>query len=99
MNLQNQLLHDKLLHQTRRQFITKCSTGLGAAFMSSSAWQERLSCCCSHEDQMSEAMQGVTHFAPKAKRVIFLHMAGAPSNLDLFDYKPELTKLDGKPTP
>ena len=99
MNLQNQLLHDKLLHQTRRQFITKCSTGLGAAFMSSVLGKTALASAGSHEDQMSEAMQGVTHFAPKAKRVIFLHMAGAPSNLDLFDYKPELTKLDGKPTP
>ena len=39
------------------------------------------------------------HFAPKAKRVIHLFMAGAPSQLDLFDYKPELTKLAGKPLP
>lgn len=37
-----------------------------------------------------------SHFAPKAKRVIFLHMAGAPSQLELFDYKSELHKLDGK---
>ena len=39
------------------------------------------------------------HFAPKAKRVIHLFMAGAPSHLDLFDYKPELVKLEGKPLP
>ncbi len=39
------------------------------------------------------------HFAPKAKRVIHLFMAGAPSHLDLFDYKPELNKLEGKPLP
>ena len=39
------------------------------------------------------------HFAPKAKRVIHLFMAGAPSQLDLFDHKPELTKLEGKPLP
>ena len=44
-------------------------------------------------------LETVSHFAPKAKRVIFLHMAGAPSQLELFDYKPELTKLDGKPCP
>ena len=37
------------------------------------------------------------HFAPKAKRVIHLFMAGAPSQLDLFDRKPELTRLEGKP--
>ncbi len=39
------------------------------------------------------------HFAPKAKRVIHLFMAGAPSQLDLFDYKPQLAKLEGKPLP
>lgn len=39
------------------------------------------------------------HFAPKAKRVIFLHMAGAPSQLELFDYKPELMKHDGQTCP
>ena len=39
------------------------------------------------------------HFAPKAKRVIHLFMAGRPSQLDLFDYKPELAQLEGKPLP
>ena len=39
------------------------------------------------------------HFAAKAKRVIYLHMSGAPPHLDLFDYKPELVKHDGKPCP
>ncbi|MCA9223329.1 MAG: DUF1501 domain-containing protein [Planctomycetales bacterium] len=39
------------------------------------------------------------HFAPKAKRVIFLHMVGAPSHLDLFDQKPKLQEHDGQPCP
>ncbi len=39
------------------------------------------------------------HFAPKAKRVIYLHMSGSPSQLDLFDHKPKLQELDGKPCP
>jgi hypothetical protein len=39
------------------------------------------------------------HFAGKAKSVIYLHMAGAPSQLELFDYKPDLMKLDGKDCP
>ena len=39
------------------------------------------------------------HFAPKAKRVIHLFMAGAPSHLDLFDYKPDLARLEGQPLP
>jgi hypothetical protein len=39
------------------------------------------------------------HFVPRAKHVIYLFMSGAPSQLDLFDYKPTLTKFDGKPVP
>jgi hypothetical protein len=39
------------------------------------------------------------HFAPRAKRVIYLFMAGAPSQLELFDYKPRLAELEGKPIP
>src|SRR5918997_739273 len=39
------------------------------------------------------------HLAPRAKRVIYLHMIGAPSQLDLFDPKPELIKRDGEPCP
>lgn len=42
---------------------------------------------------------GRTHFAPKAKRVIFLFMHGGPSHVDTFDYKPELIRLDGQPFP
>ncbi|MCA9156953.1 MAG: DUF1501 domain-containing protein [Planctomycetales bacterium] len=41
----------------------------------------------------------LTHFAPRAKQVIYLHMIGAPSQLDLFDEKPELVKRDGQPCP
>ena len=37
------------------------------------------------------------HFAARAKRVIYLHMAGSPSQLDLFDHKPLLNRLDGQP--
>jgi hypothetical protein len=44
-------------------------------------------------------LEGVPHFAPKAKRVIFLFMHGGPSQLDLFDYKPELAKHRGKDLP
>ena len=39
------------------------------------------------------------HFDPKAKAVIYLHMAGSPTQLDLFDYKPELKRFDGQDCP
>jgi hypothetical protein len=42
---------------------------------------------------------GVTHFAPKAKRVIYLFQSGAPSQLELFDYKPMLMKMQGQELP
>ena len=43
--------------------------------------------------------ESLPHFPPSAKRVIFLFMAGAPSQLDLFDYKPKLAELEGQPIP
>ncbi len=45
------------------------------------------------------ALPGLPHHPPKAKRVIFLCMAGGPSHLETFDYKPKLAELDGQPMP
>ena len=45
---------------------------------------------------VAPAIPGFPGFAPRAKRVIYLFMAGAPSHLELFDHKPELAKYDGK---
>ena len=77
----------------RRWFFQQCGVGLGSiaahALMSQS----------SRADEPSLATEPLgpkkPHFAPKAKRVIFLFMAGAPSHLELFDYKPQLAKFDG----
>ena len=49
--------------------------------------------------QRTRSRRSAPHFPAKAKRVIHLFMAGAPSQLDLFDHKPELAKLEGKPLP
>ena len=65
--------------QSRRQFLNWVKPGLGAAALGSLAV---------HQD--AAAGTSVPHFAPQAKRVIFLFMAGAPSQLDLFDHKPDL---------
>jgi hypothetical protein len=67
---------------TRRWFFEQCGVGLGTA-----ALGQLLS-------ESGFAAQP-THFAPKAKHVIFLFMAGAPSHLELFDNKPQLAKFDG----
>jgi hypothetical protein len=84
---------------TRRHFLKNCSLGLGSlamgSFMGCNTWSGS-----SSEQKVAETvMQGIKQYAPTAKRVIFLHMAGGPSQLELFDYKPELEKLDGKPCP
>ncbi|MGB1258748.1 MAG: DUF1501 domain-containing protein [Akkermansiaceae bacterium] len=98
MNLHDQIQHDYLLHQSRRQFLSKCVAGVGSAWLTSIMGKSMADPLGSLTGG-SHAMPDVSHIAPKAKRVIFLHMAGAPSQLELFDHKPELKKLNGKPTP
>jgi hypothetical protein len=81
---------------SRRWFLRECGLGLGKIAAAS-----LLTNCILPRSQA--AAQVLTpkqpHFAGKAKRVIHLFMSGAPSQLDLFDYKPELAKLEGKPLP
>jgi len=74
--------------QTRRRFLKFSAMGLGAAVFGSMPMK----------GSGLNTVRG-THFAPKAKRVIFLFMAGAPSQLDLFDYKPDLHKQFNQPLP
>jgi hypothetical protein len=50
-------------------------------------------------EEAGAAAQALPHFAARAKRIVFLHMAGAPSQLDLFDPKPKLAELDGQVAP
>lgn len=96
--------HDDLYRWTRPQvnsrrwFLRECGLGLGkiaAASLLADAFRAR--------GASASAGGGLKpkkpHFPGKAKRVIHLFMAGAPSQLDLFDYKPELAKLEGKPLP
>src|SRR5437867_9153147 len=80
---------------TRRWFFRECGVGLGAIALGSLLSEGRLGAAGKITGTNSLAPKQ-PHFAPKAKRVIFLFMAVAPSNLELFDYKPELDKWDGK---
>ena len=74
--------------QSRRSFLRASAMGLGATVFGSMPTRGS-----------GLNSPGGTHFTPKAKRVIFLFMAGAPSQLDLFDYKPDLHKQFNKPLP
>ncbi|HEY6392157.1 MAG TPA: DUF1501 domain-containing protein [Bryobacteraceae bacterium] len=81
----------ELLSMTRRHFFSRTSTGIGAAALASLFSQDSL--------QAETGLVGLPHFPPKAKRVIYLHQSGAPSQIDLFDYKPQLKKEHGKELP
>jgi hypothetical protein len=77
----------------RRHFLRDCGYGLGKAALASLLVDGAARAA---SDPFAPKKP---HFAPKAKAVIHLFMAGAPSQLELFDYKPALTKLEGKPLP
>ncbi len=88
------------LATTRRHFFRECGVGVGkialASLLSDGVSARALA---SPTGPANPLAPRVPHFAPKAKRVIHLFMAGAPSQLDLFDSKPELAKFEGKPLP
>jgi hypothetical protein len=84
--------------QTRRQFFQGAGLKLGGLALASIAGERALSAAPSKE-QVNPGLPGFPNFAPKAKRLIYLHMNGAPSQLDLFDYKPQLQKFYDKDLP
>src|ERR1041385_403037 len=83
---------------TRRWFFRQCGVGLGSIALGSLLGTDKVFGAASPKLTNPLAPR-VPHFAPKARRVIYLFMAGAPSQLDLFDYKPTLAKYNGKPVP
>src|SRR5712691_4528010 len=83
---------------TRRWFFKECGVGLGAIALGSLLSEGKLS-AASKIIGINPLAPKQPHFAAKAKRVIYLFMAGAPSHLELFDNKPELAKWDGKLPP
>jgi uncharacterized protein (DUF1501 family) len=97
MNCQNYLyrgLDRKLI--TRRWFFQQCGVGLGAIALGELFKQNGLAAPVPTNNPLAPKQP---HFPGKAKNVIFLFMAGAPSHLELFDYKPELARWNGKLPP
>jgi len=86
---------------TRRHFFQNCGLGIGKIALASLLTNSRSSRASNSEVAFdaSPTAPKPTHFPGKAKRVIYLFMAGAPSQLELFDYKPKLAELEGKPIP
>lgn len=81
--------------QARRWFLSNMSLGLGSVALTGLLADQ----CDAADAAAGPLALKQPHFEPRAKAVIHLFMAGAPSQLELFDYKPLLTELSGKPLP
>src|SRR5260370_41664801 len=92
-------IHQQLLRgQTRRHFFKECGLGVGkialASLLADGAVRAQQS------PRLADPLAPKRpHFPAKVKSVIYLFMAGGPSQLELFDYKPRLSQLDGQPIP
>ncbi|MDA0766640.1 MAG: DUF1501 domain-containing protein [Verrucomicrobia bacterium] len=84
-----------LQHQTRRHFFKQCSMGLGGVALGNMLATDAPAL----EALDNPLLPKLPHFAPKAKRVIYLHLTGSPPHLDMWDHKPELVKRDGQECP
>jgi hypothetical protein len=96
MNFQ-EIEQARLRVQTRRHFFGQCGIGVGA--MALSSMLSKSLGAESSTNKSNPLAPKAPHFPAKAKRIIFLFMAGGPSQLEMFDYKPELTRLNGEPIP
>src|SRR5437763_8016923 len=84
------------LLQPRRQFFGRTATGIGAAALASLLGEDLRA---AGDPLKSNGTLPKLHFAPKAKRVIYLFMSGGPSHIDLFDHKPKLKEFHGQELP
>jgi hypothetical protein len=91
--MQNEIL-EQGLNINRRRFLSRLSLGIGSAALGSLLIPDLFG---GSEEEL--AMTGLPHFAPRAKRIIYLFQNGAPSQLDLFDYKPKLNEMFGEELP
>ncbi|MFK7787947.1 MAG: DUF1501 domain-containing protein [Phycisphaeraceae bacterium] len=89
--------------ETRRQFFGRAAAGLGSVALGSLLGKEAFAsptpAVAPSPGQAVGGLQGLPHFAPKAKRAIYLFMSGAPSQMDMFDYKPKMADLFDKDLP
>lgn len=88
---------ERLINQTRRQFIWQGSLGLGSLAFASLVGQDKKALAATPPTEPFAPK--APHFEPRVKNVILLSMSGGPPHLDLFDYKPELVRRDGEDCP
>ncbi len=98
--LLRQLETASLEAQTRRQFLSRCATGLGALYLGTLGNKLAGSQALDFSRDPASPLSALPpQYTAKARRIIYLHMCGAPSQLELFDYKPDLMKLNGEDCP
>ncbi len=85
------------LSMTRRQFFGRSATGIGVAALASLLGRDLLA--GETKPKRFGGLPNLPHFAPKAKRAIYLFMNGGPTHVDMFDWKPKLQEMHGKPVP
>ncbi len=91
--MENEFL-ERRLNMNRRKFLSRLSLGVGSVALGSLMIPDLFG-----SSDEKNLMAGLPHFAPKAKRIIYLFQNGAPSQLDLFDYKPKLQQMFGEDLP
>jgi hypothetical protein len=91
-------LPSELHAATRRHFFSQCGIGVGALGLAS-LLQPGAALPATESLATDPLRPRPPHFPPRIKRVIFLFMAGGPSQLEMFDYKPKLTEYNGQPIP
>src|SRR5438552_3096109 len=94
----NQPIASELLRSTRRHFFGQCALGLGSIALATLLSERRL-LADNRDDSANPSARKNPHFTPRAKNIIYLFMAGGPSQLELFDYKPKLVELNGQSIP
>src|SRR6266478_5153468 len=88
--------HEWIQTETRRQFFSRGANVVGAAALASLVGPKFFS---GSADAAEAVAKQLTHFAPKAKQVIYLHMVGGPPQMDLYDYKPQMKAYFDKDLP
>ncbi|MBI3852019.1 MAG: DUF1501 domain-containing protein [Verrucomicrobia bacterium] len=99
LNLTDELRLEHARLTTRRWFFRQCGVGLGSIALASLLGKDSVFGATTTPKVTNPLSPHQPHFAPKARRVIYLFMGGGPSQLDLYDYKPTLAKYTGKPIP
>src|SRR5438477_1564705 len=90
-----QPLNSFLQHQTRRAFFKTSGLAAGRIALGSLMFPDLFRTAAAHtrDGRTHPPLPGLPHFAPKARRLIYLFMNGAPSQIDLWDYKPKLGEM------